>query len=127
MMENDLLTEKVIGCAFRVYNEMGFGFLESVYETCMLHELKLNGIRAQQQSPIKVFYRGELVGEFRADLLVENALIVELKSVRAINLAHEVQLVNYLTASRLDKGLLLNFGESKVEVKRKHRNTVKTI
>ena len=115
------LTSKIIGCAYKVYNTLGFGFLESVYEKCMLIELARIGVQAQQQYPITVLYEGHVVGEFVADLWVEDAVIVELKSVRAIAQAHEVQLVNYLKATGKDVGLVVNFGESKVEVKRKVR------
>jgi GxxExxY protein len=114
------LTEKIIGCAYRVYNTMGFGFLESVYEKCLLIELKKAGLRAQAQQPIKVFYDGQIVGEFIADI-VEDIIILELKSVRRVVTAHEIQLVNYLTATQKDVGLIINFGERKVEVKRKVR------
>jgi len=113
------LTEKIIGCAFMVHNRMGFGFLESVYEKCMLIELRRSGIVAEAQRPITVLYEGEEVGHFVADLIVEDTVIVELKSVRALNTAHEIQLVNYLTATGKPVGLLLNFGEKKVEVARK--------
>ena len=115
------LTEKVIGCAFTVHNRMGFGFLESVYEKCLLIELRKCGIAAEAQKSITVFYEGEEVGHFVADLLVEDTVIVELKSVRGLNTAHEIQLVNYLTATGKPVGLLLNFGEKKVEVARKVR------
>ena len=118
-MQHEELTKQIIGCAYRVYNTMGFGFLESVYEKCMLIELKKAGLKAESQHPITVYYEDEVVGEFVADLVVEEQVIVELKSVRRIVQAHEVQLVNYLVATRTDVGLLLNFGEQKVEVKRK--------
>lgn len=115
------LTEKIIGCAYRVYNNMGFGFLESVYEKCLMIELEKAGLKAESQIPITVFYDGEVVGEFVADILVENNIILELKSVKRVFKAHEVQLVNYLVATKKDIGLILNFGEQKVEVKRKVR------
>ena len=118
------VTEKIIGCAYRVYNRMGFGFLESVYEKCLLIELRKAGINVEAQKPITVRYENEVVGEFIADLVVEGAVIVELKSVRLVE-AHEVQLVNYLVATGKDVGLLLNFGEGKVEVKRKLRTLEK--
>jgi GxxExxY protein len=121
MMKYKALTEKIIGCAYRVYNTMGFGFLESVYEKCMLIELGKAGLKAQAQQPITVFYEGEIVGQFIADIIVDDLVIVELKSVRQLAIAHEVQLVNYLTATHMDVGLLINFGENKVEVKRKVR------
>ena len=120
-MEHHETTKKIIGCAYTVYNRMGFGFLESVYEKCMLIELKKAGLEAQAQTPIKVFYDGHTVGDFCADLLVDSSIIVELKSVRRLVRAHEVQLVNYLMATNKEVGLLLNFGEQKVEVKRRTR------
>ena len=118
-MEHKELTEKIIGCAFCVYNKMGFGFLESVYEKCMLIELRKKGLDVESQKPITVYYENEIVGEFVADIIVNDTIILELKSVRRIVNAHEVQLVNYLVATGKPVGLLLNFGESKVEVKRK--------
>ncbi len=118
-MEHSQLTEKVIGCAYRVYNTMGFGFLESVYEKCMMIELRKADLQAKSQQPIKVHYGGEVVGDFVADIVVEDTLIVELKSVRRVVKAHEIQLVNYLVATGKPVGLILNFAESKVEVKRK--------
>ena len=120
-MQYEELTEKIIGCAYRVYNKMGFGFLESVYEKCLLIELKKEGLKAESQKDITVNYEGEVVGEFKADILVEDAVILELKSVKQIAQAHEVQLVNYLIATDKPVGLILNFSEQKVEVKRKVR------
>lgn len=118
-MEYTELTEKIIGCAYRVYNKMGFGFLESVYEKCMLIELRKAGLIAESQKPITVTYEDEIVGEFVADIVVENTIILELKSVRRVVMAHEVQLVNYLVATGKPVGLILNFGERQVEIKRK--------
>jgi GxxExxY protein len=118
-MKYEELTEKIIGCAYKVYNQMGFGFLESVYEKCLLIELKKAGLMAESQIPINVFYDGENVGEFAADILVEETIILELKSVRRVIQAHEVQLVNYLTATEKDVGLILNFGPENLDVKRK--------
>ena len=120
-MEHGELTEAVIGCAYRVYNTMGFGFLESVYEKCLMIELREAGLDAESQTPVKVYYEGDVVGDFVADVLVEDTVIVELKSVRRITQAHEVQLVNYLVATGKEIGLILNFGEGKVEVRRKAR------
>jgi len=116
------LTEKIIGCAYRVYNRMGYGFLESVCEKCLLIELKKAGLSAVSQKPITVSYDNEVVGEFVADIIVEDTIILELKSVRRIIRAHEVQIVNYLVATEKPVGLIINFGERKVEVKRKVRN-----
>jgi GxxExxY protein len=118
-MQYEELTEKIIGCAYRVYNKMGFGFLESVYEKCLLIELKKEGLKAESQKDITVNYEDEVVGEFKADILVEDTVILELKSVKQITQAHEVQLVNYLVATGKPIGLILNFAEQKVEVKRK--------
>ena len=98
---------------------MGFGFLESVYEKCMLIELGKEGLSVEAQKPITVFYENDIVGEFIADIIVENTVILELKSVKRIVQAHEVQLVNYLVATGKPVGLILNFGERKVEIKRK--------
>jgi len=120
-MKYEELTEKIIGCAYKVYNQMGFGFLESVYEKCLLIELRKAGLSAESQIPIKVFYDGESVGEFAADILVEGVVILELKSVRRVVQAHEVQLVDYLTATDKEVGLILNFGPEKAEIKRKIR------
>ena len=100
---------------------MGFGFLESVYEKCMLIELKKAGLNPDSQKPIKVCYDDEIVGDFVADIIVDDTIILELKSVRRVVRAHEVQLVNYLVATGKAVGLLLNFGERKVDVKRKIR------
>ena len=118
-MEYKELTEKIIGCAYRVYNKMGFGYLESVYEKCMLIELRKAGFDIESQKPIRVQYDAEVVGDFIADILVNDTVILELKSVRKLVEAHEVQLVNYLVATGKPVGLLFNFGETKVGVKRK--------
>ena len=118
-MQNEQLTRKIIAAAYNVYNKMGFGFLESVYEKCLLIELGKVGLRSESQKPIVVKYENEVVGEFKADIIVEDTVIVELKSVKQIIQAHEVQLVNYLVATGKPVGLILNFGEQKVEVKRK--------
>jgi GxxExxY protein len=125
-MQNKVITEKIIGCAYKVYNTMGFGFLESVYEKCLLIELKKAGLEAVEQKSITVECEGETVGEFIADILVEDSIILELKSERRLVRAHEVQLVNYLVATGKDVGLLLNFTDDKVEVKRKVRTLKKT-
>ena len=109
MSQQDRLTGKVIGCAYQVYNKMGFGFLETVYEKCMLIELRKASLQVKNQEPITVYYGDHAVGEFVADMIVEGSLIVELKSVRRIAAAHEVQLVNYLAATNMNCGLLLNF------------------
>ena len=118
-MEYKDVTETIIGCAYRVYNKMGFGFVESVYEKCLLIELRKAGLDTESQKSITVYYDDEIVREFVADILVNDMIILELKSVRRVIKAHEVQLVNYLVATGKPVGLILNFGEKKVEIKRK--------
>ena len=127
LKQHEDLTGKIIGCAYKVYNTMGFGFLESVYEKCMMIELGKLGLEIKAQHTITVYYDSQVVGEFFADLWVQEAVIVELKSVRAIVPAHETQLVNYLKATGKDVGLVINFCESKVEVKRKVRELPPTV
>lgn len=120
-MQFERITESIIGCAYRVYNTLGFGFLESVYERALVIELTKLGLNAETQRRIEVFYDGQSVGDFRADLFVEDSVLVELKSVSRLASAHEVQLVNYLVATGVEVGLVLNFGEDGVQVKRKVR------
>ena len=115
------LTEKIIGCCYNVYNKLGFGFLESVYEKSLMIELRKADIIAEFQRPVTVYYEGIVVGEFFTDVFVEDKIILELKSVRQLLKIHEVQLVNYLVSTGKDVGLLINFGEERVEVKRKLR------
>ena len=119
-MEINDLTRIVIGCAYKVHNALRFGFVEGVYENAMQIELRSNGIEALTQQPLDVFYSGQLVGHFKPDLWLPDKLIIEVKSVRNIAREHEVQLVNYLAATKIDDGLLINFGPS-VEVRRKFR------
>ncbi|NLK61858.1 MAG: GxxExxY protein [Fusobacteria bacterium] len=112
------LTEKIIGCAFEVINTLGAGFLEKVYENAMMKEFKLKGISAEQQKPIKVFYKGEVVGDYIADILVENEVIIELKVVKNFNEIHLAQCINYLKSTGKKICLLINFGKNKLEFKR---------
>ena len=119
-MTDDDLTEKIIGCAYKVHNTLGPGFLERVYENALRIELEKLGLRVKQQEPINVIYDGQIVGEYYADLWVNESVIVELKAVQVLVKEHEVQLVNYLTATGVDAGLLINFGPS-VQVRRKFR------
>lgn len=107
---DEALTEKVIGVFFEVYNELGYGFLENVYEKAMSVALRDVGLQVSSQVPINVHFRGTVIGEYRADLVVENRLILELKAVSEITSVHETQLVNYLKATQIPLGLLLNFG-----------------
>ena len=120
-MEDQNLTSKIIGCAYSVFNELGFGFLESVYEKSLFFELSDKGLVAVAQQPVDVFYKGHQVGAFVADIIVEDKVIIELKSVLRLLEIHEVQLVNYLVATGISTGLLINFGKTGVEVKRKYR------
>ncbi|RJP77099.1 MAG: GxxExxY protein [Candidatus Zixiibacteriota bacterium] len=114
---NDL-SEKIIGCAFRVHNTLGYGFLEKVYERALVFELKRAGLAVEQQKPVQVQYEGLVVGDYVCDLVIENAIIVELKSVRALEDSHIAQGLNYLKATGLKLCLILNFGPSKVNIKR---------
>ncbi len=113
------LTEQVIGAAYEVYNELGFGFLEAVYEKSLLIALHARKVKARSQVPIAVRFRGHIVGDYVVDVMIEDVVLVELKAVRSLVEAHEVQLVNYLVATGTPVGLLLNFGPNGVEVKRK--------
>lgn len=115
------LTEKIIEAAFEVMKELGSGFLESVYEKALLIVLRQKGMTARSQVPLKVSFCGEVVGEFFADVLVDDKVIVELKAVKALLPEHQAQLINYLKATGIDVGLLINFGTPKLEVRRVHR------
>ncbi len=112
------LTHQIIGAAFDVWKALGYGFLEKVYENALAVELKLRGIQAQQQFGIDVYYKNELVGQYAADLFAENKVLVELKAEKEYNPKHEAQLLNYLKATGVRVGLLLNFGEKKCHVER---------
>jgi len=113
------LTEQIIQAAFTVHNTLGSGFLEKVYENALAIELDKTGLKAAQQVPLSVMYRDSIVGEYCADLMVEDKIILELKAVAHILPIHEVQLVNYLKATGLEIGLLINFSNKRVEVRRK--------
>ena len=116
--EASKITEKIIGCAYTVSNALGSGFLEKVYENAMCIELSKTKLSVEKQKPLKVIYDGHIVGEYFADLFVENEIIVELKAVKKFDNAHQAQLMNYLNACNKRYGLLLNFGNPKVEIKR---------
>ena len=116
--EINRITEKIIGCAYTVSNTLGAGFLEKVYENALAHELRKAGLSDETQKPIQVWYDGVLVGDFFADLLVEGSVIVELKAARAIDDQQFAQCINYLKATGLKICLLINFGKTRVEVKR---------
>jgi GxxExxY protein len=112
------LTERIISCFYEVYNRLGYGFLEKVYERALLEELRLRGIAADAQVHVTVRYKGRDVGDYAADIVVEETVLVELKAAEAICDAHEAQLINYLHATNLEVGLILNFGK-KPEVRRR--------
>ena len=113
------LTEEIIKCALEVHNVLSYGFLEKVYENALIAELRRSGLKAISQMPINVFYKGENVGEYAADIVVEDKVIIELKAIEKIMDIHELQLKNYLKATGIEVGLLINFGKS-LEVKRKY-------
>ena len=116
------LSGRVIGCAFTVLNTLGAGFLEKVYENALAHELRSAGLKVAQQTAAKVLYHDIVVGEYFSDLLVEGALVVELKAVKALDDAHRMQCANYLKATGLHLCLLLNFGKPRLEITRIVRN-----
>ena len=120
-MELEELTHKIIGAAYQVFNQLGFGFLESVYQKAMVIGLGKSDLDVEAEKPLKVYYGDQIVGDFYVDLFVEDEIIVELKSVQNLSKEHEVQLVNYLNGLKKEIGLLINFGPSGVEVRRKYR------
>jgi len=109
-LKHAVLTKKIIGVFYDVYNELGYGFLESVYEECMVIALRDIGLIVERQVPIPVWFRSQKVGDFRADILVENEVLLELKSARTLESVHEAQLLRYLKSTEIEVGLLLNFG-----------------
>ena len=117
-MKHKELTAKIIECTYKVHNTFGVGFLEAVYQNALLIELIKTGLRAEKEKKIQIYYDTQLVGDYMADIVVENKVILELKSVKDLHPAHQAQLINYLKATGLEIGLLINFSES-VEVKRK--------
>ena len=121
------LTKTIIGGAFDVSNEIGAGFLESVYENALTIALREFGLAVRQQAPIDVYFRGQSVGTFYADLLVENRVIVELKAVSTLAQQHEAQLLNYLNATDIQVGLLINFGNPRIQYRRLTRRNVANI
>jgi GxxExxY protein len=112
------LTRRIIEIFYKVYNTLGYGFLEKVYENALLIEFRKSGLAAKPQAPIKVLYDQQIVGEYFVDILVEDCVIVEIKAVKSLVKEHEAQLLNYLKASQMEVGLLINFGP-KPEIKRK--------
>jgi GxxExxY protein len=119
-LEHEDLTARILKACFDVSNELGAGFLESVYEKALLIALRQHGLQAEAQVPVPVKFRGESVGDFFADILVEGSVIVELKAVQALAPEHQAQLINYLKATGIKVGLLVNFGRPRLEYRRLH-------
>ena len=126
-MKGEELTEEILGACFEVSNELGIGFLESVYEKALLIALRQKGLNVVSQAPVAVNFREELVGQFFSDLLVDGEIIVELKVVKTLAPEHLAQVINYLRATGLETALLVNFGNRKVEYRRLHNKVEKLI
>ena len=126
LVENDPLTEKVIGCATKIHKVVGPGFLENIYHQALAHELNKADIQFFSEAPLKVMHDGIVLGDYVADFLIDKRLVVELKAVEVLTKNHEIQLVNYLAAIRYDVGLLINFGGQKIQLKRKFREFNRT-
>jgi GxxExxY protein len=116
--ELNLLSEKIIGCAYTVGNALGCGFLEKVYENALAHEIRKLGLKVEVQKPLHVIYDGVVVGEYFADLLIEDILLIELKTTNGFSDNHKAQCINYLNSTKLPLCLLINFGRPRVEIKR---------
>ena len=125
-MDLEELIKKVIQCVYNVRLQLSAGFLETVYQKALLIELKKNNILAEAEIPIEVYYDDSVVGEYRADIIVEKRIIIEIKAIQHLLPVHEAQLVNYLTATKIDCGLLINFGGERLEIRRKYRTYKKT-
>ena len=122
-MLHEELTGQILQACFEVINELGAGFVESVYQKALLVALRQKGLQAELEFQLKVKFRGAVVGDFFADLIVENKVLLELKAVKALLPEHQAQLINYLKATGIDVGLLINFGNAKLEYKRLHGPT----
>lgn len=120
-MLHEELTGKILEASFEVMRELGAGFLEAVYQNALMVALRHRGVKAETRVPLSVRFRSEVVGEYFADLLVDGKVIVELKAVKALAPEHQAQLINYLKATGVDVGLLINFGRPKLEYRRLHR------
>ncbi|MBQ5721720.1 MAG: GxxExxY protein [Bacteroidaceae bacterium] len=126
-MELESLIKKVIQCVYNVRLQLSSGFLETVYQKALLIELSKQNIQAEAEVPVDVYYDDSVVGEYRADIVVEKKVILEIKAIQHLLPVHEAQLVNYLTATKIDCGLLINFGGERLEIKRKYRTYKKTL
>ena len=120
-MDIEELITKLIECAKNIRRQLGPGYLEAVYKNAMVIELRKNGLAYETEKQITVYYDGIPVGEYRTDIIVDNQVILELKATKDLSIANEVQLVNYLTATGIDNGLLINFGADSIQIKRKFR------
>ncbi len=121
------MIKKVIQCVYNVRLQLSSGFLETVYQKALLIELSKQNIQAEAEVPVDVYYDDSVVGEYRADIVVEKKIILEIKAIQHLLPVHEAQLVNYLTATKIDCGLLINFGGERLEIKRKYRTYKKTL
>lgn len=126
-MELESLIKKVIQCVYNVRLQLSSGFLETVYQKALLIELSKQNIQAEAEVPVDVYYDDSVVGEYRADIVVEKKIILEIKAIQHLLPVHEAQLVNYLTATKIDCGLLINFGGERLEIKRKYRTYKKIL
>jgi GxxExxY protein len=117
-MLNEEISAKILAACFEVSNELGAGFLESVYQNALMIALQEKGLNAQREYPLAVIFRSQNIGQFYADILVENKIILELKAVSALTEIHKAQLLNYIKATGLETGLLINFGNPKLEYRR---------
>ena len=118
LSEINQITEKIIGCSYTVSNSLGCGFLEKVYENALAHELRKARLKVLQQHEIEVYYDEIVVGKYIADLFVEDCVIVEVKAIGSLDESQKAQCLNYLKATKLKIGLLINFGKSRIEIKR---------
>ncbi len=121
------ITDKIINAFYEVYNELGFGYLESIYETALYIVLKEFGLSVERQKKIDVHFRGQIIGEYRTDLIVDNKVIIEIKAVKSLIPEHEAQLLNYLRSTNIEVGLLINFGEKPKFKRMVFDNSRKTI
>lgn len=120
-MDTEQLIRHVIQCIYNVWHKLPAGFLEIVYRNALYIELKKNQLPVETEVPIEIYYDDIVVGNYRADMIVGDRIIIEIKAIQALCQAHEVQLVNYLTATKIDNGLLVNFGGETIEIRRKYR------
>lgn len=120
-MNTEELIRTIVQCIYNVRGILGPGYLESVYKNALMRELELNGLKATTEKSLTVYYKQAVVGEFQADIIVDNRVIIELKAVESLHKIHEVQLVNYLTTTGIDSGILVNFGAADIQIKRKYR------